>query len=148
MQRLSFGLLDNEVDADRVVSTSGRRGSFGKRAGRTTRSSALVSKVTRVSAYRDTGDNAGYRVVSVTDDVGWGPPGNEIGVAYTYVYASPCLPQGIHIGLRVIEEVSREYSQSQVSKRVGQLLIAPAGLLSGLPGGAGNVSRIGSRFPD
>jgi hypothetical protein len=58
------------------------------------------------------------------------------------------LPQGIHIGLRVIEEVSREYRQPQVSKRVGQLLIAPAGLLSGLRGGVGNVSRIGSRFPD
>src|SRR6267142_4001245 len=77
-----------------------------------------------------------------------------VGVGYPRVTNSgalstrmrPCLPQGIHIGLRVIEEVSREYSQPQVSKRVGQLLIAPAGLLSGLPGGAGNVSRIGSRF--
>jgi hypothetical protein len=58
------------------------------------------------------------------------------------------LPQGIHIGLRVIEEVCREYRQPQISKRVGQLLIASAGLLSGLPGGVGNVSRIGSRFPD
>src|SRR5260370_33232281 len=58
------------------------------------------------------------------------------------------LRQGIHIGLRVIEEVSREYRRPQVSKRVGQLLIAPAGLLSGLPGGIGNVSRIRSGFPD
>src|ERR1700732_2851015 len=54
----------------------------------------------------------------------------------------------VWIGLRVIEEVSGEYRRSQVSKRVGQLLAAPAGLLSDLPGGIGNVSRIGSRFSD
>ena len=54
----------------------------------------------------------------------------------------------IQVGLRIIEEVSREHRRPQISKRVGQLLIAPTGLLSGLPGGVGNVSRIGSRFPD
>jgi hypothetical protein len=54
----------------------------------------------------------------------------------------------VYVRLRVIDVVSREYRRPQVSKRVGQLLIAPAGLLSGLPGGVGNVSRTGSRFPD
>ena len=40
------------------------------------------------------------------------------------------LPQSLHIGLRIIEEVSREYRRPHVSKRVGQLLIAAAAFLS------------------
>jgi len=63
-------------------------------------------------------------------------------------FASPERPQGIHIGLRVIEEVSGEYCQHQVSQRVRELLIDPAGSPSGLPGGVGHVLRMGSRFSD
>jgi hypothetical protein len=36
----------------------------------------------------------------------------------------------VQIGLRVVEEISREYRRAQISERVGQLLIAPADMLS------------------
>src|SRR5579862_5982147 len=54
----------------------------------------------------------------------------------------------VEVRLRVIEEVCREYGRSQIGKRVGKLSIAPAGFLSGLPGGVGDFSRSRSRFPD
>src|SRR6266478_1573395 len=50
------------------------------------------------------------------------------------------LPKGIHFGLRVIEEISREHRCPNVGKRVGHLRIAPAGFLGCLPGGVSHVA--------
>src|ERR1700742_2922224 len=57
-------------------------------------------------------------------------------------------PSNVRIRLGVVEEVAREQGEPQMYECLGQLGVAPASSLSGLPADIGDTARVRGRLAD